>query len=297
MCWSFEVSVAFALVEAASITFLYLRAKRSSDPYIQAQVTVLPLLATILMVEVAEALIWLDATLTSVTATEGPTCSTYNTSLTMVFWFLVFPWQPLCCIFPCRRVGHPRNRDLFAGVELVAWVLPFWHLLCYLGQVIPQWMLGDAFHPAAPRLNIQQHAYQIFVNSETCTYIGPNGHLFWTLATADCSTTPNMSCYILLCCSLAYARPKRFVAGIALFMVGLVVALNSYYQGSVETGSMWCWTGILMHAYFIVQPYVLPCNEKNSFSPNTHPDAVAGGDVLQSYFTLPLKASSLGKGQ
>ena len=268
MCWSFEVSVAFALIEVASIAFISLRAKRTKDPYVRAQVWVIPLLVTILLVEIAEAFIWLDTTLLPITAKDGPSCSSYNRNWTFVFWFLMFPWQPLFCIIPCRRVGHPRNKDVFAAAEVVAWGLPILHILVYLGQVIPQSM-NPNFSPAPPRLKIQQNAMQTFINSETCTYIGKNGHLFWTLATADCWATPNMSVYVILCLAMLCAKPKRFFAGIGLAMGGLVIALNSYYNGTVETASMWCWTGILVHFYFIAQPYVLPCNDENCFSPNT----------------------------
>jgi len=292
MCWSFEVSVLFAVVEAASIGFLYHRANNSANPYVKAQVLVLPLLSSILLVESVEALLWLDTTLTSVKAKDGPTCSTYNTSLTMLFWIFVFALQPLLCIIPCRRVGHPRNRDLFAAVELIAIVLPIIHMLVYLGQVIPQ-MMNPNFKMQPPRQNVQRHAYQTFINSETCTYIGPNGHLFWTLATADCWFTPNASCYAIICMSLFYCKPKRFFAGIALFMCAVFLGLNTYFGGNIETASMWCWTGILMNIYFVVQPYVLPCNDKNSFSPNTHPNYVAG-DTLIPYFGLPVKQLSKG---
>jgi len=148
--------------------------------------------------------------------------------------------------------------------------------------------MNSNFTPAPPRLNIQKHAMQIFVNSETCTYIGTNGHLFWTLATADCWATPNVSCYIILCMAMLCAKPKRFFAGVGIWMGLLVLSLNSYYRGSVETASMWCCTGILMHFYFIAQPYVLPCNDQNSYCPDTF--AYSSGD------NLPITKSSLEKG-
>ncbi|CAB9516052.1 expressed unknown protein [Seminavis robusta] len=268
MCWSFKVSMVFALLEASSTFYLYQRAKKSTDPYIRAQLWVVPLLITIFLVEITEAFVWLDPTLLPVTAQEGPPCSAYNRNLTMVFWFLVYPWQPLLCTIPCRRVGHPRNRDIFAGIEIVAIALPIWHIMIYILEITPH-LLDEHYNPPPPRFDIQRQAYQTFQNSETCTYVGQNGHLFWTLATATSWLSPNGTCYIILFSSFILCKPKRFFAGMALFMSALALCLNTYYRGSMEMASMWCWLGMLMHIYFILQPYLLPCNDNNSYSADT----------------------------
>ena len=268
MCWSFQVSAAFALAEAVGIGFIYWRATHSADPYVQAQLWILPLLCSIFYAEAGEALVWLDETLLPVNAREGPSCSAYNRNLTLGFWWIVFAAQPLLVVIPARRVGHPRNKDIFVAVEMMAICFILWHTGVYLGKVIPQ-LRDPTFTPAPPRLNMRQHGYQTFVNSETCSYIGKNGHLFWTLATADCWATPNVVPYLIICASLVFAKPKRFFAGMGLFMGAVMGGLIGYYGGTVEAASVWCWTGIIMNIYVVVQPYILPCNDRNSYSPDT----------------------------
>eukprot|EP00797_Seminavis_robusta_P001996 Sro1121_g243440.1 n/a (179) ;mRNA; r:29085-29621 len=153
--------------------------------------------------------------------------------------------------------------------------------MIYILEIIPH-LLDDNYNPPPPRFETQRQAYQLFQNSETCMYVGQNGHLFWTLATANSWLTPNGTCYIILFSSFILCKPKRFFAGMALFMFALAFCMNSYYGGSMEIASMWCWSGMLMHIYFIVQPYLLPCNDNNSYSADTFA-ATAG-----SYDKLPV---------
>jgi hypothetical protein len=58
MCWSYSVSVAFALIEAILITFILIRSFLSPDPYVRSQWLLLPALIGICLMEAIEAYVW-----------------------------------------------------------------------------------------------------------------------------------------------------------------------------------------------------------------------------------------------
>jgi len=269
MCWSFEVSVGFAALQACTTSFIFYRAINSKDPYVRGQLYLMPLLVSIVMIEAVEAFLWLDEGLVSVelkaTDEGGSTpCSSYNKYLTSSLFLFLLPIQPLSYIFPCRRVGDPRNWDLYRAPEFVAIVgliMWYWYLWCvkdYSG-------LAEGEIPTY-RLDIQRSGYKNFLNSETCSYIGRYSHLFWTYDTSDPQVAPTGSStlittgstYFLMCYAVIYTRPLKFCGGIFLTMGVLYFFQWHWFNLSYESAGVWCWSGIICNIYHVIQPYFLP---------------------------------------
>jgi len=254
MCWSFEVSVLFAAAEFSLLTLVWLRARRSaSDPWLRGQLLLLPLMGSICLVEMLEALLWLeDKDLIPAVASSQRTCSSYNKRLTLVIFLVILPWQPFFLIAPTRRVGHGRNRDLLLGSEILSLVYAISFVGFYFAGFLIPW-IGDL------RRSLEESSFTGCFHTETCTFLGKHGRLHWTFGSPDTYVAPNIYTYTLLWIPVCLARPIRFSAGIILFMWSLSIFWLMYYEMSFESGSVWCWSGFLACLYFFLQPYILPC--------------------------------------
>ena len=135
MCWNEKVSLYFALAEIIMMTMIAGRVvwiskyysssstSSSSSFYIRQQVWILPMLLTIVCVELIEHFLWKDdETLLPIedaiamqqqqqqvhdsvtTNTVHTTCSTYNHRLTLFIGLGILPWQPFWLLYAFRRV-------------------------------------------------------------------------------------------------------------------------------------------------------------------------------------------------
>lgn len=255
MCWSRQVSIAFAGFEAAMIIFIAFRALRSKDVYIRGQLFLLPLLLSVFAVETIEALLWEDhddGLLVPVHESSIRSCTLRNKSLTMAIWLGVVSWQPLWCILPCRRVGSPRNRDLLLVPECLALFFGVANLFVYFVGLLME-------SPARRRL--EESNFTSYLHTETCAYLGKSGHLHWSFATIDSFLTPNAFTYCLLLCSVVVARPWLFSSAILTVNLLVFVLELMYFRMSFESGSVWCWSAVFLSTYIVLQPYVLPIQE------------------------------------
>jgi hypothetical protein len=254
MCWSYNVSIAFASIEAAIIAFILVRSRFSIDPFLRKQWLLVPGLTSIWAMEVVEAMLWSrPEELISVRDTIDPSvaCARFNQRLTVFIWLAILPWQPLWVIIPCRRVGHKDNRLLLQVPEFLAVVSAVAHIFFYMVSKSDRTLADSNF--------------KSYLHSETCTYLGISGHhLHWTLSTQDSYFAPNLFVYILLWLSVVYARPKRFAAGILLFSLTVFAIQLLYFDMSFEAASVWCWLSMIKFVYFAIQPYVLPCTTSSA---------------------------------
>jgi len=219
--------------------------------------------------EMIEAYVWAhpDELVPIQESSQGTrTCSKVNQRLTVFLWLFILPWQPLCVIIPCRRVGHPDNRQLLKVPEFLAIVYGFCNLFLYLVSSLPQLSSNMIYRSLA------ESNFKSYLHTETCTYLGASGHhLQWAYSLPDMFLAPNGYTYFLLWLSVAFARPLRYAAGIFLVAVAIFFVQFIYFDLSWEAGSVWCWAAIILHVYAAVQPYVLPCAPLKTGSEMTAP--------------------------
>jgi hypothetical protein len=275
------------------------------------QLYLVPLLLSVLWVEMMEALLWkerdqlvsieqapagrtddTDGTNPLQMAAASSMCTTRNRILTMSLFLGAIVWQPFFAIFACRRTGynhhhhvdtttttiqkknhHHTNRNqlripeiLAAGFGIVAVGLYVYTQLFVDPNTLP---------------TLQQHQFRSYRGRETCTYIGKHGHLQWSIAmieqwniawgkTSASSSSSSSSRvfhigspissqnYVLLAATCLFTKPLHLFAGMIEFMQVLFFFQKWYFDWSFEAASVWCWSGILVHIYCLLQPYLLP---------------------------------------
>lgn len=287
MCWNQSISTLFTITESTLIIFLFIRSRLSHNKWVRSQWLLLPSLLGICIMEGIEAYIWslnnqlsLDSSneyhpllLQSIQETTGTTtskCDKWNSRLTTFTWLFILPWQPLWVIFPCRRVGSTKNKILLYVPEVLA-------ILFGLSNTF-FWVLTTMFidndnndnEQSQQQLlylqSLQESYYKSYLHTETCTYIGLSGqHLHWSYRFPNTFITPNAFTYALLWFSIIVTKPKRFAAGIYLIALGIFIIQLIYFQLSFEAGSVWCWSAIFIFIYFIIQPYIFPCNNDDNY--------------------------------
>jgi hypothetical protein len=68
---------------------------------------------------------------------------------------------------------------------------------------------------------------------------------------------PNAYAYFLFGIAATAARPFHVASGpVGGYLVVFGIILASFHF-SIEAASVWCWSAIGLHIYFIVQPYVV----------------------------------------
>jgi len=258
MCWSGKSSVTFATAEAFFIYFITIRALLSKDRYIRQQLHVIPMALSILAIEVIDALLWArpEEMIPIEKSQSQITCPARNRALTLAAFSIIF-FQPFLVLYSCRRSGSPQNLSLFMIPEKLSILFGLSFLAVYICAISISsessvWL----------RKVVADTSYKSYTNDKTCTYIGRYGHhLQWTIATLDSFFTPNAYTYSLLWISCIFARPRRLFSGIFAFGLFLFIFFLVQLGGSFEAGSVWCWSGIILHLYLIVQPYLLPIKD------------------------------------
>jgi len=249
------------------IAFIFIRSRNSTNLYIRGQGLLLPIAISICAIETIEALLWAlpQEELVSVLESSTHTCSTRNHRLTMLVAFLVLPFQPYLFLFPMRRVGHPRNRDLLRIPEALALIFAVTWCACLL---VPVWRKD------APLVSLEDSGYLSYSHLETCAFVGREGHLHWAFRQMNSYMVPNGFPYFLtFLVPTLFVRPWGFFSGIVTVLTALGFAQLVYFGFSFEFGSVWCWSALLLHVYLVLQPYVMPLGteslEASSFEVNS----------------------------
>jgi hypothetical protein len=300
MCWSYSVSLTFALFETISLFIIVGRAIRilllrqeqrhpstaattttttASSAMVAHQIVcpqqlyLVPLLCTVLWVETMETLLWkerdqlVDIDQAPGTISISTLCTTRNRNLTVAIFFGAIVWQPFWAIFACRRTGYTHhNRNQLRIPEYLAAAFGIVAVGLY---VYTQWNVDPSTLPT-----LRQHGYRSYMGRETCTYIGKHGHLQWSIAMIEQWTIAlgndkfhhvfhigspiSPQNYILLAaCAVILAKPWHLFAGMIGAMEFLFLWQEWYMDWSFEAASVWCWSGILVHIYCLLQPYLL----------------------------------------
>lgn len=258
MCWSYTSSVSFSIAEAFFIFFITIRALLSKDKYIRQQLHMIPMMLSILAIEVIEAFLWASpGELIPVEKSQSQlACPKRNKTLTLAAFVIIF-FQPLLVIYSCRRSGSPQNLSLFLIPEKMS--------ILFGSSFIALYIYTNFISFESVWIHrLVDSDFKSYTNDKTCTYIGKNGHLQWAIATLDSFFTPNAYTYSLLWLSCIFARPLRLFSGILLFGFGLFLFFLFELRGSFEAGSVWCWSAIILHLYMVLQPYVLPIEQSEN---------------------------------
>lgn len=154
MCWSFQVSIAFSVVEAVLAMASFVRSRLSKEYYVRQQWRLLPTLISVMGVEVIEAFLWAKPEeLVPVSQAMTHTCSPRNQKLTLAIWLLIMPWQPFFGVMPCRRVLPRSNDALLQIVEVLAF---FFGVSFFFAYVLAQYFPGS---PLLSRSSLADHDY------------------------------------------------------------------------------------------------------------------------------------------
>lgn len=252
MCFSLAASTSAALFELACLGIIADRAYRSKIQVVREQLLILPLLASIVAMELIEAILWWKAEeLGSIYLSDSTRCSTMNRNLSIIIWLAILPWQPLWGIFACRRSGSSKNLELLRVPEFLAFLFGLVSVILFVFGI---------FLPEEPRFQKFFRSTQntSYMNFQTCTYIGGKGSLHWTVKFFDYFMTPNAFTYALLSTSVAFARPWRLFSGILMFMQLILAVLLIVKSGSFEAGSEWCFSTLIVFVWLVVQPWFFP---------------------------------------
>ena len=163
MCWSYEISAATSTLEAGLLLLIATRALRSSEPRFRQQLALVPLLGSILLVEVMEAALWRNKNfLTAIQEAdeEGSTCPKLNSLLTLAIWMIIW-CQPYAVIFAARKSGNPANNEALQISQYLSVLFGWAAVGMYLHSALV------AVSPTVPRLRESQ--FRSYRNRETCT--------------------------------------------------------------------------------------------------------------------------------
>lgn len=237
MCWNFQISVAAASQEACFLLLLVIRACCSSEPRFRQQLSLLPILSSILLVEIIESIIWHNQhSLTGIQEAdeEGNACPKLNHILTLALWMIIW-MQPYSVIFAARNSGDPNNY----GALLISQNMSVLFGLAAICMYLYAWYFIEDPDNTLPRMHESQ--FKSYLNRDTCTYIGLHGHLHWTIAMAETILTPNAFAYAMLFLSTAFARPKQIVAVPSLIMMLIFFLQSIWFEGpsrQVQCGAL-----------------------------------------------------------
>jgi hypothetical protein len=196
-------------------------------------------------VETIEAMLWAHPDeLVSITEAVQHTCAPRNESLTRLL-IPIINSQPTLAIFACRRSGIKENLSLLMIPELLS--------LLYFAAVIANWIVGEVFE--LQLAEIQDSGFTDFHGKQTCAFLGLHGHLHWLWKCTSFYLMPNGFTYVLLWSSTVAARPFYLFSGPLFGLLVLFAIFTLSFKGSFEAGSVWCWSGLAIFAYLIIQPY------------------------------------------
>ena len=256
MCWSRNISITTVTVEAICIAYIVHRSFSATNPKLRAYRLHLPVMAGIITMEAIEAILWsrpdelLPIDEASASLATSP-CPTRNAVLTAFVWMAILPWQPYLILTAERRwpMNDQHARDLLRGPELlaVALALTFDAFAAY-SSIAP-----------GPFRTLEDSGLRGYMSSQTCTYVGLHHHLHWSIRLVDTFLTPNVFSYVLLWSATLFFRP---ILHNAAFFAIMIFLGQSFYYGTFEAGSVWCWLCILVFLGGALQVHRIPLHDK-----------------------------------
>ena len=260
MCWSAPVAASFAAFEFVSLVIIACRVRYAAAKWRgPADLWILPLLSTILAIELLEAIAWgldvVDPLPTDEEALEVYTCPWANVVITRIA-LIPIALQPFCAVLPIWGTAPPNgsnSRETFKLPLLSAGLVSI--------GIIASLVVGELFGDSTPAVAVQPLSCTNslgFAADQTCTFIGAHGHLHWTLRMSMSWLSPGGFAYaVAMVVPVFFARPFAPVGMPFLIFLGIFAALIVRMGGSFEAASVWCWSALALILYFVLYPYVL----------------------------------------
>jgi hypothetical protein len=248
MCWSLPVSIAFAVLEGLGLAFLCWRCffKAAANELERQQRHVLPLLLSIFLIEVLESFLWAPSTaLRPIAEASREGCTARNMVLTRAVAVVILT-QPFILVWAARHTGDRDNMQLLYVSQVLAaitTVLLFAALL--QGEILEEQLL-----------DIANSDFRGAYGFASCSWVGEHGHIHWVWKMAHVPYAPLAYAYLLFTVSALFARPLHVTSGPLAVMLATWAVL-AIAIGGMEAASVWCWTAIGLHAYFVAHPYVI----------------------------------------
>lgn len=268
MCWSFQVSFAVTIVELC-VCLIMLKRRQGIDP------AILPLCINVMLVELAETILWKHVLPLSELASSTSVQCPYVNRNTTFFLRLVILFQPIATAFyamrgtelELKKYDTERTKELYQEykgkrnlfLHILIFTLLFSGLMIYAAikhefdesLVLPQEQLF---------MQSLQTSTQTALGSKTCTFgPGPYGHLLWKFRVhiLDQLYTPNYAYYLYVgfLIPALYARPWLKIASVMAISLALFVA-SAIMVPNAESNSIWCFSAIYIHLYALVYPYL-----------------------------------------
>jgi len=274
MCWNFEVSVAFAVAE--SLLFVTILILPESRKYWR----IAPILLTIIAVEAAEAAIWKTGVEPKISRLSyHDTCPVTNR---FMMWIIIMAVavQPIFSSWYVFKASMLRGSNRNLQVEKYSLLLGYLIFVGILnaGSILIRLILAEAspdtfkiiiplkeltegsgYTNANSTDNILEKYPNSLIYSESCAYVGDNGHLHWQWGLTYAKYAPNYIFIYLLIGSTSgyylYILVDKIEAVIWVFFF-LLLFLWVVLLGDAEGSSMWCWSGILIHLFYLVYPHM-----------------------------------------
>jgi len=243
MCWSLEVSIAFAALEFIGCVFLFVRNQRLDR-------AILPICILVFLIEFLEIFMWLANP-----TTLDLSCTSLNSwALRAARVVLIF--QPMAqnyfCLRTCNEKTRPKFEVLFAlatAAAIIGTALII-HTESYVEKPFESDVMTEYHRDTNPAGKI------------TCAYLGSNGHLLWKFKSHSASAGnwfPNSFAYMFIgmIFPIIYHRPWMDAGFISLLMFVEFVLAFLYFK-TAEAYSVWCWLGLTVHLWAVSYPFVYP---------------------------------------
>jgi len=247
MCWSWQVSLIFSILETISIILVGFRAYYGSPNHTEAArkrlLWALPLMSSIALMEWLEVGIWLSDPESYQVFKERDSClcRPINRAFTTIAAYGI-SWQGTFSMLFAMKTNS-EGESVFRIPLYISTVTTF--------LLILRFILGDTFGLWTRKIIEACH----FSSHCTCTYVGPGGHLLWTFAFSHLEILPTLFTYFLFF-NIAMLWYRPFIEGVPYFF-SLVVLFHEFHLlgWSTEAYSVWCWSGIFTHAFYLASAY------------------------------------------
>eukprot|EP01084_Bolivina_argentea_P252816 424482_1 len=252
MCWSWEVSLTFALIQWICIAYLIYRNKLL-DKWCAA------MQSFIATQETLQFCLWawgIDNT------TSKYSCSTSNTVFSYLLMFVVMGitvFYPFVWMYKSFDYNKKTTRTKVATIFLI---FSFIHYIVYISVTITHHANGD----------------DIF-----CTYVSERGHQKWAFLSVDDRHKIFAYASTLLYIGLSIEgcllfRPAFIFIPFSIYsFISAIIAIVTTLPLSGEWGSLWCWANSFNCVFYILNyPFINYMIKNNYLNKKNHSDVYKG---------------------